>query len=285
MVFEKSLDACEIQYREQVSLDSPEYTPYGPPEPCQGGLVTVDITAQTEANAQVARVSRTSASAAVNVVSLTGDSATDEAAIVAQMATIHAAHSGNSPPLKHKHKHDKKQTHRSSFMSPEALETLVLEQNKPAISLAPKKQKQNCKSGPEIGTRRDASGTIKADGAGARVKFTILYKRSSCVRWRVTDVQMDTVQAKPLTNVLWFRNFYYNAGGEYWEAGKQCWEIKDNKVVNFRPGWDVVPNGGAQIELVDQHPHPLFGGVDRSCWGGAGTSYVSLWVALPGASR
>ena len=94
-----------------------------------------------------------------------------------------------------------------------------------------------------------------------------------------------TLIEPPNHDRVWFRNFYYNLawlGNGYGdrEAGKQCLRLEEDEWTEFRPGWEIQAGGSAQIEAIDANPNAP--GVVPSCWTGAGTSFLSFEIFLPG---
>lgn len=94
-----------------------------------------------------------------------------------------------------------------------------------------------------------------------------------------------TLIEPPNHDRVWFRNFYYNLawlGNGYGdrEAGKQCLRLEEDKWTEFRPGWEIRAGGSAVIEAIDANPNAP--GVVPSCFVGAGTSFVSFQIFLPG---
>ena len=94
-----SQDDCSVQYRRSTDGHWGEDTVIGPPVACQGGLVVTELMSQEEANQEVAsasaargteaQISASLGTAEVRIVQLSGDDAVDEAAIDAEVLSLH----------------------------------------------------------------------------------------------------------------------------------------------------------------------------------------------------
>lgn len=169
IVGEKSRDACEVQYRRSTDGDNwGAQSIAGPPEACQGGLVTAYIVAEEEASIQTARAADAPGAENVSVVRLTGDPAADEAAIFAEMNAIHEVLDpdgiAEEDPL--------------DCMSPGALATLPRTIEAPSTSIL---AAADCKSG-RVDQYRRADVKFKSYNVGAVVQAYVYYKRISCAR-------------------------------------------------------------------------------------------------------
>lgn len=273
VIGEKSRDACEVQSRRSNDGNWGAQTIVGPPVACEGGLVAAFVMTQEEASQEVARTEITAESAElteVSVIPLTGDAGSDEAAIRTEIEAIHAMF---SPAV------STEDDDSLGFMAPRALEDFALNRSTPGASVLA----AQCRNG-NTNQERRRDTRFRSPGTQAVVLARIYYKRVSCAHWRITDVKMTLVRP-PDQHWVWFRNFYYNRawfGDRYGdrEAGKQCSLLYEDQWTNFRPGWVIQAGGSAQFEAVDSNPWTP--GVIPSCWSGAGTSFVSFKIFLPG---
>lgn len=170
----------------------------GPPEACEGGVVYAYRTTRGEASDEIARSGGSSKTA--QTVPITGNDSADEAAVQAEMESIHEQFDPNEPDG-----------------------TLALQ--------------ASCNNGQDVGTWRRADFKIRAHGVRTRVEGNVYYRRISCAKWRISSVEM-TPSRQPRNN-LWFRNFFYRSAIYDMQAGKQCWLMPDNETTVFNPNWVI----------------------------------------------
>lgn len=228
------------------------------------------ITTQHEATQHVARTEVTAESEEVSVVPLTGDPTADEASILAEMTAIHDSFSGGVSA---------EEEDSLGYLAPGALQSLPLARPAPSASVLA----ADCRTG-SVGQLRRRDTRWRSPGTQAVAYASIYYKRVSCARWKITLVDMTLIRP-PDRDRVWFRNFYYNRAwlGDHYgdrEAGKQCWRLQEDVWTEFRPGWTIQAGGSAQIEVIDANPNAP--GTVPSCWMGAGTSFNSYKIFLPG---
>lgn len=171
VIGEKSREACEVQSRRSDGNWGPQ-TLVGPPVACEGGVVSALITTQAEASHHVARTEVTAESEETSVVPLTGDPAVDEAAIMAEVASIHASFAGGVSV---------EEEASLGFMAPGALQNLPIALKAPSASVPAAK----CKTG-SVGQLRMRQTRWRSPGTQAVAYAAIYYKRISCARWKIT---------------------------------------------------------------------------------------------------
>lgn len=278
------MNVCEVQDRKSDDGNWGAQSLDGLPKACEGGRVVATIMTQEEANREVARIearSATDGSEESSVIPLSGNAVADEAAIDAEMEAIHQMLEGGSVAALDP-ADVAAQGQFLGFMAPEALENLPLGPQEPDTSILAAK----CKDG-KVGQQRRRDVRAGSPGASTTLLSEVTYKRISCARWKITSVKM-TLTAPPSHHWVWFRNFYYTKawnGSGYGkkEAGKQCRQVNYNQDTNFQPQWEIQAGGNVRVEGVDANPNlPGYGG---SCWMGAGTSFVSHWIFLPGGTK
>ena len=199
IVGEKNQDACEVQYRRSDDGNWGAQTLDGPPQACSGGIVTAYITTEEEAlqeGAALQGVARNAAEAEaveVRFVQLTGNDTDDQVAVEAEIDAIHELFAPDVP--------DEEEALASdltfAFMAPGALASspVLADSPMPRLSPAAAVLAADCRTG-RVGQERRADFSWqqkRIGGHGVRMKAYLFYKRISCRRWRITDVQVTQI--------------------------------------------------------------------------------------------
>lgn len=287
------IDDCSVQYRRSTDGNWGANTIQGPPVACQGGLIVAEVMSQEQANQEMAdaagaggtveAASSTDGADEVRIIQLSGDQAADEAAIQAEIVSIHESVAPDSFPEEEESAFSFNTT--LGFMGAEAVHEAFPTRSAPPVAPLT----AQCRQG-RINQERRADFAWNQTKARVTVKAYLYYKRVSCSKWKLMRIESKLLP-NTYSRRIWLRHieltkyWYPNVSGfERYIVDLGCKELSENRWETVSPSNVLFQgNSNAQIESIDTNPNSP--STWWSCEQGAGTSATSLWTYLPGGTR